>query len=331
MNRFRRCILSCCFDGGDDVPLPTQRRIPRHPQNQTAPNFQQAQHQKTQLQSQYHTEAQHRAYGQTSPSPPRPKRPLPPSKSPIYQNHQTKNNYQPPVRPITEWPAPNLTQRSEKISDNLPSWWDDTVSQDSYPESSEMNFDPDLTPPPLYHRYPPKQEGQQQLLHTFPKPFAVSTPATRRRNVPSSYDISYYFRNNPSVVIPWRPPTPPPSKPPSLPHYEYSSAVADWVWGVEKGKREEEVWEEETEREETERDKEEAGHQNPRIVSGVSSLSYYSEVAHQQHRHPVSQISSVSSYYSEYRESRALNSIPEVKKWGDAKYENARWEESNWL
>ncbi|KAK3492446.1 uncharacterized protein B0T23DRAFT_404522 [Neurospora hispaniola] len=323
MNRFRRCILSCCFDGGDDVPSPTQRRIPRHPQNQTAPYFQQAQYQKTQLRSRYYAETQHREYGQTSPSPPRPKRSLPPSKSPIYQHHHMKNDHQPPARPITEWPAPNLDQRPGKISESLPFWWDDAVSQDSYPESPEIDFDPDLTPPPLYHRYPPKQEVQQQ--HTFPKPFAVFTPVTRRRKVPSSYDISYYFRNSPSVVTPWRPPTPPPSQPSSLPHYEDSSAVANWALGIEKGKWEEDVWEEETER-----DREEARHQDPRIVSGVSSLSYYSEVAHQ-HRRPVSDVSSVSSYYSEYQESRALTPIPEVRKWGDAKYEDARREESNWL
>lgn len=145
--------------------------------------------------------------------------------------------------------------------------------------------------------------------------------------MPSSYDISYYFGNSLNVVTPWRPSTPPPpSEPPSLPHYEDSSAVASWALGVEKGKWEEEVWEDE----ETERDREEAGHQDPRIVSGVSSLPHYSEAVHQ-HRRPVSDVSSVSSYYSEYRESRALTPIPKVRKWGDAKYEDARWEETNWF
>ncbi|KAK3342877.1 hypothetical protein B0H65DRAFT_576504 [Neurospora tetraspora] len=276
------------------VPPPAQRRIPQHPQNQTPPYLQQAQYQKTQLRSQSPTEFQRREYGHTSPSPSRPKKPLPPSKSPIHHHHQKENNHQLPARPVTAWPGP------EKISERLSSPWDGAIPQENYPGSLETNFDPDLTSPPLYHRFPPKQEHH----HTVSQPTTASTPATGRRNVPSSYQISYYFDNSPNVVTLWRSPTPPPSQPPPLPHYDNPSAVLNWALGT--------------------------GHQDSRIVSGVSSLSYYSEAA-PQHRRPVSEVSSVSSYYSEQRESRALTPIPEVKKWGNAKYQNDRREESNWL
>ncbi|CCC13017.1 hypothetical protein SMACR_06160 [Sordaria macrospora] len=112
------------------------------------------------------------------------------------------------------------------------------------------------------------------------------------------------------------------------PSYEEPSPVSEWARGEEEygGLKEEDVWEEEYAEEEQQQ--QEGGteyRQYPRIVSGISSLEYYSEALR-----PVSAVSTLTSHYSHYpqesyeeRISKRWTPISEVRppqKWGNERY-----------
>ncbi|KAK3956763.1 hypothetical protein QBC32DRAFT_394451 [Pseudoneurospora amorphoporcata] len=272
---------------------------------------------------------------------------------------ENSNNLQ---RLLSPWDGeiPQDYYPDEKQDDDhrLSAPYDDVIPQDGYGEFL-----------PEYYPYTTRQEEEQQ--QTFHKPTTISSPATGtgRSNFPISYIPSYYGGNSFNVVTPSRPPTPPPPPPPPakcIPHYEYlsdedpsyenpsyedRSADDECARDVDEGEWKEEGWGEQeweeqeyTEWEETEREeqdgqrRDQTDHQDPRIVSDVSTLSCHSEPETQRWR-PVSFVSAVSSSYSGDIESRTPTPEPEVrpvKLWGNDRYPPLRLvddtrEKYNWL
>ena len=165
MSCFLRLLQSCCFDGGGEVPPPTQRPIQHNvPPVRTAPyppqqsdhrklqarddthyhrqKYQESHHSKPQSRSEYPTDYQRRVHVgsdgiiRTAP--------LHPPKPPTYHPDQERNGRPPKVRPETTWG--NFVQNLADDAESVPSPSDRVVPQDSYPDEKRDNIQQSSSP-----------------------------------------------------------------------------------------------------------------------------------------------------------------------------------------